>query len=69
MDSPKNKFVSNPINDVLDPTPANELSPAYLPTTTISAALNNSCNILEHINGIVNSSILLKIGPLHMSIS
>ena len=54
---------------VFEPTAARELSPANLPTTTISAALNNSCKMLEHIKGIVKISIFFKMDPLHMSIS
>ena len=68
IDNPTNKFVRSPINAELYPTAARELSPAKCPTTTISAAVNNSYSTLEHISVTVNMSIFLNIGPLHMSI-
>ena len=54
---------------LFEPTAASALSPAKRPTTTISAALNKSCKMLEHINGIAKSSIFLNTEPLHISIS
>jgi hypothetical protein len=57
------------MREEVDPTAARELSPANRPTTTISAALNKSCRILEHISGMANNKILPSSGPCTMSIS
>ena len=54
---------------VFDPTAASALSPANRPTTTISAALNSNCKMLEHINGSAKRSILPNTESLHISIS
>ncbi len=62
-------FVSRLISAEFDPTAASALSPANRPTTTISAALNSSCRMLEHISGNAKRSILPNTEPLHMSIS
>ena len=64
-----NKFISRFIKDVVAPTAASDVSPAYLPTTIISAALNKSCNTPESIKGILKSNIFPNSGPLHISIS
>ena len=64
-----NRFVSRLMRAALDPTAAMELSPANLPTTITSAALNKSCSTPEHISGNANRTIFLKTGPLVMSIS
>ena len=68
-DSPTNRFTSRLMSAALEPTAARELSPANLPTTTMSAALNNSCKTLEHISGRAKASIFGSSLPLHMSIS
>ena len=69
MERPTKRFVRRFISAVFEPTAARELSPAKRPTTTMSAALNKSCNIPEHISGRVNISIFFRIEPLHISIS
>ena len=55
--------------ELLEPTAARELSPAQRPTTMMSAALNSSCKMLEHISGSVNCRSFGRMDPLHMSIS
>lgn len=52
---------------VLEPTAANELSPAKRPTTTISAALNLYCFILSNSTFLFNFIFILFLltsGPL-----
>ena len=64
-------FTIRLVRDPVEPTAARHRSPCWAnrPTTTTSAALNNSCNMLERISGTVNSSSFFKIGPWVMSIS
>ena len=68
-DNPTNRFTIRLMRAALEPTAARELSPANLPTTTMSAALNSSCKTLEHISGRAKVSIFGSSLPLHMSIS
>ena len=51
------------INELVDPTAANASLPVNLPTTIISAALNNNCNIPDSINGTENIIICFNNGP------
>lgn len=57
-ESPTNRATSRLIREVVEPTAARDSFPANRPTTMTSAALNNSCSILEAIRGIANSRIL-----------
>ena len=42
IESPINRFIRSIVNELVDPTAAREASPANLPTTITSAALNKS---------------------------
>ena len=66
---PIKKFTSRLISELVEPTAAMASLPTNWPTTMISAALNSSCKMPEHISGKANSRIRLSNGPLHMSIS
>ena len=68
-DKPTNRLTIRLMSAEVDPTAASELSPAKCPTTTISAALNNSCRMLEHISGSANSRSFPRSGPFIISIS
>ena len=64
-----NRLTKRLIKEVVEPTAAKASLPVYRPTTMMSAALNSSCKMPEHISGSANSRILLNSGPLHISIS
>lgn len=65
---PTNRFVRRLTSAEVDPTAASERSPAKRPTTTMSAALNNSWRMLENISGTAKAIIFFRIGPSSMSI-
>ena len=69
MERPMNTLMSKLISAPVEPTAASAVWPVKRPTTTISAALKNSCKTPESISGTAKRRILPSSGPLHMSIS
>ena len=66
---PTNRLIIRLISAPVEPTAAIASLPVKRPTTTMSAALNKSCKMPEIISGMEKIRILLKSGPLHISIS
>ena len=69
IETPINRFISNPMTGALLPTAASASLPTKCPTTATSTELKSSCNKLLAANGRANSSIFLNNGPLSISIS
>ena len=63
LESPINKLVNKLIREPVAPTAANELLPAYRPTTITSAALYKSCKTPVNIMGNENISIFVNTFP------
>ena len=63
-DRPTNRLTSRLMSAPLEPTAASAVLPAKRPTTTTSAALNNSCRMLDAASGRENRMIFCSMGPL-----
>ena len=60
---PIKKLTSRLMSELVAPTAAMASLPTNRPTTTMSAALNSSCKMPEHMSGKANSRIRLSSGP------
>ena len=65
---PINELTTRPTSEEVEDTAAKEVSPANLPTTTTSAALNNNCKTELAISGKANKRICLYRFPFVISI-
>ena len=68
-DMPLKRLVIKNTSELVAPTAANAISPENLPTTIISAALNNICNKAVAIKGTENKNTFFINGPWTISIS
>ena len=62
--NPMRKPVNRDTRMVVEPTAPNAVEPANRPTTATSAILNNTCNRLEKIRGMLNRKIFFPSGPV-----